>query len=103
MKRIYFVVDDEGYIKGGYSEGELIGDNVKSIEVEEDHEIFTTDSQTFRFVDGELIKDEERKQQLIKEYEEQKNKPSEIELLKKENEMIALAVMELSSYLMGGE
>ena len=33
----------------------------------------------------------------------QDNQPSELEVAKKENEMLAMAVMELSSFLLGGE
>lgn len=102
MKKIYFVIDEEGYIKGGYSESELVGENVHSVEVEEEHEIFNSDAEIFKYVDGELIKDEERKQQIIKEFDDQRNKPSEIELLRQENEMLALAIMELSTIVLSG-
>lgn len=102
MKKIYFVIDEEGYIKGGYSESELVGENVRSVEVEEEHEIFNSDAEIFKYVDGELIKDEERKQQIIKEFDDQRNKPSEIELLRQENEMLALAIMELSTIVLSG-
>lgn len=102
MKKIYFVIDEEGYIRGGYSESELIGENVLSIEVNENHEIFSNDAEIFRYVDGQLIKDEDRQCKLIEEHENHINKPSEIELLRRENEMLAFALMELSTIILNG-
>src|SRR5690606_27664856 len=102
MKKIFFVIDEEGYIKGGYSESELVGENVHSVEVEEDHEVFNSDAEIFRYVDGQLIKDEDRHRQLIEEHENHINKPSEIELLRRENEMLAFALMELSTIILNG-
>lgn len=95
MKKIYFTVGDDGYIEGGISEGRMIGDSICSIEIRGDHDIFTSDSSCWKYENGKLVFDEERQQQLIEEYEREKNKPSETDVL-------AMAVMDLAELVLNG-
>lgn len=94
MKRIYFTVDDKGYLNGwgstpSYVEGEI------ELDIEDDHDIFTSDSSCWKYENGKLVFDEERQQQLIEEYEREKNKPSETDVL-------AMAVMDLAELVLNG-
>lgn len=70
-------------------------ENDIELELDNDHEFFKTDYQCWKYVDGELVFDEEKQKQLIEEYEREQNKPSELD-------MLALAVMELGQLIMNG-
>ena len=103
MITIYFNLID-GYLDG-WSTTPSHTENEHSVVVEKDHEVLRV-PEVFKFVDGELIKDEERQRQLIEDFQEP---ISEIELLKKENEalreeidMNAMAFMEFAEMVMGG-
>lgn len=92
--RIYFTVDDKGYLNGwgstpSYVEGEI------ELDIEDDHDFFTSDSSCWKYENGKLVFDEERQQQLIEEYEREKNKPSETDVL-------AMAVMDLAELVLNG-
>ncbi|MFA8439291.1 hypothetical protein [Pueribacillus sp. YX66] len=92
--KIYFTVDDKGYLDGwgstpSYAEGEI------ELDIEDDHDIFTSDSSCWKYENGKLVFDEERQQQLIEEYEREKNKPTDIERLE-------MALMELAMYTING-
>lgn len=90
--KIYFTLDDKGYLNGwgstpSYAEGEVC------LEIEEGHKFFKDDSNCYKYVDGELILDEERKQKRIEERLIEENKPSDLD-------MLALAVMELAEIVL---
>lgn len=87
MRPVYFVIDSDGYIDGGISYSPL--EDAIKLELPKDHEIFKTDSTIFKYVDGELVKDEEKQQKLIEENEKKSSKPSA-------EDMNALAILELA-------
>lgn len=99
MIKIYFNLD-EGYLDG-WSSTSSRSENEYSLLVEKDHEVLQN-ARIFKFEDGELIRDEERKQQLIDEHEQEQNKPSELAALQKDNEVLAMAVLELSQTILSG-
>lgn len=90
---IYISLDENGYVDGWVSTRS--SDNDIEIELDDNHEFFKTDIHCWKYEDGELVFDEERQQKLIEEYEREKNKPSELD-------MLALAVMELGQLIMNG-
>ena len=90
---IYITLNENGYIDGWGSTRS--SENDIEIELDDNHEFFKTDHQCWKYVDGELVFDEKRQQKLIEEYEREKNKPSELD-------MLALAVMELGQLIMNG-
>lgn len=93
---IYFTLDNNGYLTGWSSTPSNV-DNEFSLEVEEGHEVLSNPF-VFKYENGQLVKDEQKQQELINEM----NKPSEIEQLRQENQMLAMAVMELGKLIMGG-
>lgn len=97
---IYFELDDDGYLNGWGSTRS--NENEIALELDEGHKFFNDYSILYKYVDGKIVKDEEKEQQLIDENEEEMDKPSELELLRQENEMLAMAVMELTATLMKG-
>lgn len=96
MVTIYFTLID-GYVSG-WSSTPSGTDHELHADVENDHEVLRN-PEIFKLVDGELFKDEERQQQLIDEYQETL---SEIELLRQEIDMNALAFMEFAEMFLGG-
>lgn len=95
--KIYFTVDEDGFLNNGYSSTPSYDDGEISLEIDKGHELFEygRSSYAFKYVDGELIFNEERQQQLIEEYEREKNKPSETDVL-------AMAVMDLAELVLNG-
>ena len=91
--KIYFTLDDDGYVNGWGSTRST--ENDIELDLDDNHEFFKTDFQCWKYVDGELVFDEEKQQQLIEEYEREQNKPSE-------TDMLALAIMELGKLVMNG-
>lgn len=91
--KIYFTVDDDGYVNGWGSTRST--ENDIELVLDDNHEFFKTDHQCWKYENGELVFDEEKRQRLIEEYEREKNKPSELD-------MLALAVMELGKLVMNG-
>ena len=88
--KIYFTVDDKGYLNGwGSTPSYVEGEN--ELDIEDDHDIFTSDSSCWKYENGKLVFDEERQQQLIEEYEREKNKPTETERL----EVVENALLEM--------
>lgn len=90
---IYISLDENGYVDGWGSTRS--SDNDIEIELDDNHDFFKTDIRCWKYEDGELVFDEGRQQELIEEYEREKNKPSELD-------MLALAVMELGQLIMNG-
>lgn len=99
---VYISVDSDNYLTGWSSTRSSDGDI--EINVYRNHEALQN-PEIFKYVDGELIKDEERQRELIVEREENENKPSELEQLRKENDELALALMDLAEITLniGGE
>lgn len=98
MITVYFNLDDDGYLDGISS---TKPGHQYSVDIDETHEVLQN-PEIFKYVDGELVKVEDRQQQLIEEYEKSKNEPSETERLQQDNEMLAMAVMELSQAILNG-
>lgn len=92
--KIYFTLDDDGYVDGWGSTSSHV-DNEIEIELNDNSEFFKTDFACWKYEDGELVFDEERQQKLIEEYEREQNKPSELDTL-------ALAIMELGKLILNG-
>lgn len=91
--KIYLTVDEDGYVNGWGSTRST--ENDIELDLDNNHEFFKTDHQCWKYVDDELVFDEERQQQLIEEYEREKNKPSETDIL-------AMAVMDLAELVLNG-
>lgn len=77
MVKIYFSLDEEGYLDGWGSTPS--SEDCFCMEVPKDHEVLRN-AIIFKFVDGELIKDEERQQELIDQHERESNKLSAVDL-----------------------
>ncbi len=92
MITIYFKPEEDGFLNGWGSIRS--NENEISLEVDKDHEVLTN-PEIFKYVDGELIKDEERQQQLIDQRIREENKLSDVD-------MLAMAVMELTQTLLNG-
>src|SRR5699024_12826066 len=75
---VYISVDSDNYLTG-WSSTRSNDDDIE-INVYRNHEALQN-PEVFKYVDGELIKDEERQQELIAEREENESKPSELERL----------------------
>lgn len=90
---IYISLDENGYVDGWGSTRST--ENDIELDLDDNHEFFKTDHQCWKYVDDELVFDEERQQQLIEEYEREKNKPSETDIL-------AMAVMDLAELVLNG-
>lgn len=97
MKKIYFVVDENGYLT--YSSPNPSPNPAEiSLEVEENHEAFKNPF-VFKYENGELIKDVEYQQQLIREREgREKNEMSPEEM----KERIRLLQAALDELILGG-
>lgn len=90
---IYFTVDKDGFLDGWGSTRS--NENEIELRVNEDHELFDSDPAIFKYADGELIKDEEKRRQLKEKYEQEQSKLSD-------EELNALAIMELGKIIMNG-
>ncbi|WP_153465147.1 hypothetical protein [Sediminibacillus terrae] len=91
--KIYLFLDGDRVT--GYGDRPSYIPNEIEVEVDEGHELLRNPV-IFKYVDDKLIKDGEYQQQLIKEREEEKNKPSD-------EELNAIALMELTELMMGGK
>src|SRR5699024_10773305 len=90
---MFISLDNDNYLTG-WSSTRSSDDDIE-INVYRNHEALQN-PEVFKYVDGELIKDQERQQELIEEREENENKPSELEQLRKENDELAMALMDLA-------
>ena len=86
---IYITINENGYVNGWGSTRST--ENDIELELDENHEFFKTDYQCWKYVDGELVFDEEKQKQLIEEYEREQNKPTDKERL----EALENALLEL--------
>ena len=91
--KVYLYIDENSYVNGWSST--QTSDNDIEIELDDTHEFFKTDFACWKYEDGELVFDEEKRQRLIEEYEREKNRPSELDTL-------ALAIMELGKLILNG-
>lgn len=78
-------------LKNGYLDGYSSSPNgfEYEIEVPDNHEVLNN-PEVFRFIDGELVKDEVYQQELIEKYEREQQKPTQ-------EDMLALALLELAT------
>ena len=91
--KIYFTLDENGRLTGWQSNPSHVEGEIE-LEVDDDHEVLQR-PMIYKYIDGELIKDEEYLEELKEEYEKEQSKPSELD-------MLALAVMELGQLIMNG-
>lgn len=67
------------------------------LEIDDNHPFLNLDNgpmEAWKYVDGDLVFDEEKQQQLADEYEREQNKPTEIERL--EDALLELAMMTMN-------
>lgn len=78
-------------LKDGYLDGYSSNPNgfEYEVEVSNDHEVLNN-PEVFKFIDGELVKDEIYQQELIEKHERDQKKPAS-------EDMIALALLELAA------
>src|SRR5699024_12644873 len=88
---IYINLDDDNYLTGWGSTQS--NGNIKIYISDEE---VLSNPEIFKYEDGELIKDEEKQKELIKEREEEENAPSKIDELIESDNTNALATMDLS-------
>ena len=91
--KIYFTLDENGRLTGWQSNPSHVEGEIE-LEVDDDHEVLQR-PMIYKYIDGELVKDEGYLEELKEEYEKEQSKPSELD-------MIALAVMELGQLIMNG-
>ena len=91
--KIYFTLDENNRLTGWQSNPSHVDGEIE-LEVDDDHEVLQR-SMIYKYIDGELVKDEEYLEELKEEYEKEQNKPSELD-------MLALAIMELGQLIMNG-
>lgn len=93
MITIYINVVD-GYVADMYSSTRSTSEEIEII-LDESHPFFTSDFACWKYVDGELIFDEEKRQQREEDRIEEENKLTE-------TDMLAMAIMDLTELIMGG-
>lgn len=93
MEKVYFLTNESGLLQGISSTRGSEQD--QELYVENDHEVLTNPF-IFRFTDGKLIKDVEYQKRLVAEAEEARNKPTD-------EEMNAIALMQLTNIILGGK
>ncbi|MFD2210167.1 hypothetical protein ACFSMW_10600 [Virgibacillus halophilus] len=95
MVKIYFETDDKGYVDGWGSTRSK--DDEVELEIDKGHDFFESDSHAWKYVEGNLVFDEERNKELLEEND--KKKPSK-------EEVRSIAILELAeriAALEGGE
>src|SRR5699024_11868545 len=105
MLIIYVYVTDDIYnYVTGWSSTRSNYDDI-SIRLPTDHEFFKSDMHAWKLVNDELVFDEDKQQQLVNEREKEESKPNELDILKQENEKLAMALMDLAEITLniGGE
>ncbi|MDY0396763.1 hypothetical protein RWE15_23805 [Virgibacillus halophilus] len=65
MVKIYFESDDKGYVDGWGSTRSK--DDEVELEIDMGHDFFESDSHAWKYVEGNLIFDEERNKELLEE------------------------------------
>lgn len=92
---IYAIISEDGYVEG-YGSTNGGNDNEVEIEIPEDHEFFSKDIMSFKYEGGELVFDKEVNDKRIREREKE-------ELLPTDDELNAIAIMELYEKIMTKE
>lgn len=86
---IYITLTD-GYVSDwGTDSGDI------KLTLDKNHPFFTSDFFSWKYIDGELVFDETKRQQRENERNSEENKLSE-------TEMLAMAIMDLTELIMGG-
>lgn len=94
MRTTYITFDDDGYVNALSGNPGISNEEIK-MDLEDDHPIFEDDFRVYRLDDNQLIADEQKRDQIIAEFQEQESHPSD-------EEMNAIALMELTEMIMGG-
>ena len=97
---IYITVDKHNYVDG-WGSTQSNNDDIKLI-LDKEHEFFHSDFNCWKYKNDELVFDEEKRDRLIAEREQEVNEPSEMDLLRQENETLALAMMDLAEIILNG-
>lgn len=87
--KVYIYIDENSYVNGWSSTRST--ENDIELELDNDHEFFKTDFACWKYEDGELVFDEEKRQKLIEEFEREQNIPTEQERI----EALEKALLEL--------
>lgn len=74
MVKVYIGLDDDNYVNG-WGSLRSSEEDIK-LALGEDHSFFSSDIYCWKYADGDLIFDEERKQHLIEQYEKENTKLS---------------------------
>lgn len=89
--KIYFTLDENNRLTGWQSNPSYVDGEIE-LEVDDDHEVLQR-TMIYKYIDGELVKDEEYLEELKEEYEQDRNKPTENERLEAiENAMLDLVL-----------
>ncbi|MYL56208.1 hypothetical protein GLW20_01655 [Virgibacillus halodenitrificans] len=91
--KLYSTLDANGHLTGAWYPPSGVPDEIE-VEVPKDHEAWRN-AEVFKFENGTLIKDTAYQQQLINEEQAKHEQPSD-------DEMNAIAIMELTKMIMGG-
>ncbi|WP_188453804.1 hypothetical protein [Virgibacillus oceani] len=94
MRTVYFTLDENNRLTI-LSSTSTRNPNEICIDVPDGHDVLSN-YEVYKYVNGELIKDIDYQQKLVDERQEAQNKPTD-------EEMNAIAIMELTSMLLGGE
>ena len=87
--KIYFTLDENNRLTGWQSNPSHVEGEIE-LEVDDDHEVLQR-PMIYKYIDGELVKDEEYLEELKEEYEQERSKPTELERLEAlENAMLEL-------------
>ncbi|MCC2249071.1 hypothetical protein JUJ52_03740 [Virgibacillus sp. AGTR] len=97
MVKIHFNIDENNRIRDGWSSTSTRNQNEIVLHVAEDHEVLTN-AEVFKYENGELVKDVEYQQQLLKQQQEIDNKPSP----DKVNAIATLELAETVAEMKGG-
>ena len=87
--KIYFTLDENGRLTGWQSNPSHVEGEIE-LEVDDDHEVLQR-PMIYKYIDGELVKDEGYLEELKEEYEKEQNKPTEQERI----EALENALLEL--------
>ena len=93
---IFIDSDENGYVDGWGSTRS--SENDIELKIDEDHEFFKTDIHVWKYEDGDLVFDEDKKKKLVKEREQEESKPLKSEV----NEMALLELAGMIAELKGG-
>lgn len=93
---IFIDTDENGYVDGWGSTRS--NEDEIEMDLDKEHEFFNSDTSCWKYENGDLVFDEEKKQKLVKEREKEESKPSKSEI----NEMALLELAGMLAELKGG-